>query len=168
MHRLGRIVCLALLVGCARRQPAELARTTPWATARDHGRYVTVNGLGIFAITLGGGRDVLLLHGNPASTYSWRKVMGPLAARYRIHVIDLPGFGFSDKPDDASYPLAAVCARACGRRSTIRPSSPTPTSTPITRRCAAVVGRMPSSRASTRRRRRSGRRACGRSAPRLW
>jgi len=45
----------------------------------------------------------VLLHGNPASTYSWRKVMGPLAARYRIHVIDLPGFGFSDKPDDASY-----------------------------------------------------------------
>jgi len=57
MHRLGRIVCLALLVGCAHRQPAELARTTPWATARDHGRYVAVNGLRVFAITLGGGRD---------------------------------------------------------------------------------------------------------------
>src|SRR2546427_5073862 len=113
MHRLGRIVCLGLLVGCARRQPVELARTTPWATARDHGRYVTVNGLGVFAITLGSGRDVVLLHGNPASTYSWRKVMGPLAARYRVHAIDLPGFGFSDKPD-ASYDTAWLAGAVVG------------------------------------------------------
>ena len=114
MRRLGPIVCLALLVGCAHPQPAELARTTAWSTARDRGRYVTVNGLRLFAITLGSGRDVVLLHGNPASTYSWRKVMGPLAARYRVHAIDLPGFGFSDKPGDASYDTAWLAATVLG------------------------------------------------------
>ena len=114
MRRFGWIVSLLLLVGCARRQPVELARTTPWATARDHGRYVTVNGLRVFAITLGSGRDVVLLHGNPASTYSWRKVMGPLAARYRVHAIDLPGFGFSDKPGDASYDVPWLAGAVLG------------------------------------------------------
>ena len=114
MRRLAAIVCLALLVGCARREPAELARTTSWAMARDQGRYVTVNGLKVFAITLGRGRDVVLLHGNPASAYSWRKVMGPLAGRYRVHAIDLPGFGFSDKPGDAPYDTPWLAAAVLG------------------------------------------------------
>ena len=103
VRRIGPIVCLALLVGCVHPQPAELARTAPWATARDHGRYVAVNGLRLFAIPL-----------NPASTYSWRKVMGPLAARYRVHAIDLPGFGFSDKPRDASYDTAWLAGAVLG------------------------------------------------------
>jgi pimeloyl-ACP methyl ester carboxylesterase len=114
VRRLGRVVCLALLVGCAHPQPAELARTTAWATARDHGHYVGVNGLRLFTITLGGGRDVVLLHGYPASTYSWRKVIEPLAARYRVHAIDLPGFGFSDKPSDASYDTAWLAGAVLG------------------------------------------------------
>jgi pimeloyl-ACP methyl ester carboxylesterase len=97
------LCCLTLLAACAHPQPAELAQTTSYALAREHGRFVSVGGLHMFAITRGTGRDVVLLHGNPASTYSWRKVIEPLAARYRVHAVDLPGYGFSDKPKDASY-----------------------------------------------------------------
>jgi pimeloyl-ACP methyl ester carboxylesterase len=82
--------------------PAELARTTPYELARKEGHYVTVDGLQVFAITAGHGRDVVLIHGNPSNTYSWRKVVTPLAQRYRVHAIDLPGYGFSDKPSDES------------------------------------------------------------------
>ncbi len=42
---------------------------------------------------------VLLLHGLGHSTHGWRRVVEPLArAGYRIMAVDLPGFGYSDKP----------------------------------------------------------------------
>ena len=52
---------------------------------------------------LGAGPAVLLLHGWPTSSYLWRNVMGPIAERNRVVAIDLPGFGGSSKPPDASY-----------------------------------------------------------------
>ncbi len=99
---LAAVLLLAVAAGCGA-APAELARTTPYELARSEGRYVTVNGLQTFAITAGAGRPVLLIHGNPSNTYSWRKVIRPLATRYRVDAIDLPGYGFSDKPRDAPY-----------------------------------------------------------------
>jgi pimeloyl-ACP methyl ester carboxylesterase len=97
------VIVLAVLAACARVPPAELVRTTPFTLARERGRFVEVHGLRLFAITLGDGRDVVLIHGNGASTYSWRHVLEPLAARYRVHALDLPGYGFSDKPEDGRY-----------------------------------------------------------------
>ncbi len=99
-----------LVGGCHRgAPPAELARTTPYELARKEGHYVTVDGLQVFAITAGNGRDVVLIHGNPSNTYSWRKVIAPLAKHYRVHAIDLPGYGFSDKPcDDSRYTTEAL------------------------------------------------------------
>lgn len=46
----------------------------------------------------GSGRPILLLHGNPSSGYSWRKVMPTLARWGRAIAIDHMGFGESDKP----------------------------------------------------------------------
>ena len=104
--RLGALLgtaFLALLAACGGIQPSDLARTTSYTLARTQGRFVDVEGLRIFAITQGAGRDIVLIHGNPASTYSWRKIITPLASRYRVHAIDLPGYGFSDKPADGAY-----------------------------------------------------------------
>jgi pimeloyl-ACP methyl ester carboxylesterase len=103
MRKLIVIAATVLAAACGRPTPLELARTTTFELAREHGRHVEIDGLQLFAITLGTGRDVLLLHGNPASTYSWRKVIEPLAEHFRVHAIDLPGYGFSDKPSDATY-----------------------------------------------------------------
>ena len=52
---------------------------------------------------LGSGPPVLLVHGWPTSSFLWRGVMKPIAERNRVIAIDLPGFGGSDKPTDASY-----------------------------------------------------------------
>lgn len=104
----------ALLCACGQPTPRELAATTSYRLARDHGRYRAADGLQLFSIEVGSGPEVVLLHGNPTSTYTWREIVRPLAQRYRVYAFDFPGFGFSDKPRDASYStswLASVVDR---------------------------------------------------------
>jgi len=62
-------------------------------------RYLRVGNLRISYTDAGEGPAVLLLHGLGHSTHGWRKVVEPLAAAgYRVMAVDLPGFGWSDKP----------------------------------------------------------------------
>jgi pimeloyl-ACP methyl ester carboxylesterase/putative sterol carrier protein len=49
------------------------------------------------AFTLGRGQPVLLLHGLGANKLSWLPLLGPLAERYRVIAVDLPGHGESTK-----------------------------------------------------------------------
>src|ERR1700739_2294923 len=49
---------------------------------------------------------LLLVHGFPTSSIDWHDVVDGLTATHRVCVLDLPGFGFSDKPRDESYTLA--------------------------------------------------------------
>jgi pimeloyl-ACP methyl ester carboxylesterase len=101
---LGTLIGLTLLASaCSPADPAELLRESSWELAREHGRFVQVNGLELFAIADGSGSDIVLVHGMIDSTFTWRLVVPLLAPHYRVHVVDLPGFGFSDKPDDAGY-----------------------------------------------------------------
>lgn len=51
----------------------------------------------------GTGEPVLLIHGWPTSSHLWRDTMPAMAANNRVIAMDLPGFGRSDKPLDASY-----------------------------------------------------------------
>ncbi len=46
---------------------------------------------------------VLLLHGFPASSFQYRELIPRLAGRYRVIAPDLPGFGFTEVPDDRAY-----------------------------------------------------------------
>lgn len=55
------------------------------------------------------GDPVVLLHGWPQHWYAWRRVIGPLAERYRVHCPDLRGFGWSDAPP-GSYEKATLAA----------------------------------------------------------
>ena len=64
---------------------------------------VRSDGLDLAYRELGSGPPALLLHGWPTSSYLWRDVMPPIAERNRVIAMDLPGFGASDKPPDASY-----------------------------------------------------------------
>ncbi len=45
-------------------------------------------------------QPLLLLHGLGDSLAGWAQVVRPLAQRYRVHLIDLPGHGLSDRPPD--------------------------------------------------------------------
>jgi pimeloyl-ACP methyl ester carboxylesterase len=45
-------------------------------------------------------QPLLLLHGLGDSLAGWAQVAGPLARKYRVHLIDLPGHGLSHRPPD--------------------------------------------------------------------
>ena len=63
-----------------------------------------VDGLRMHVVDEGEGPPVLLLHGEPTSSYLWRNVIPPLVARgYRAVAPDLIGFGRSDKPADIAW-----------------------------------------------------------------
>jgi pimeloyl-ACP methyl ester carboxylesterase len=60
----------------------------------------------------GEGEPVLLLHGIAHSCRAWDRVIVPLAERYDVVALDLPGCGLSDKPDtDYSLGSQAVAVR---------------------------------------------------------
>ncbi|MUL63036.1 hypothetical protein BOO86_01055 [Mycobacterium sp. CBMA 234] len=48
---------------------------------------------------------LLMVHGFPTSSIDWQDVAGELSSSHRVCVLDLPGFGFSDKPKGAGYTL---------------------------------------------------------------
>jgi pimeloyl-ACP methyl ester carboxylesterase len=46
---------------------------------------------------------VLLLHGFPTSSFQYRELIPRLADRYRVIAPDLPGFGFTEVPNERHY-----------------------------------------------------------------
>jgi pimeloyl-ACP methyl ester carboxylesterase len=65
---------------------------------------VRARGLRISTLTMGEGPDVLLLHGLGAAKSSFFDTAAALSRDgYRVHALDLPGFGNSSKPALASY-----------------------------------------------------------------
>ncbi len=45
----------------------------------------------------GTGLPIVLVHGTPSSSFLWRKVVPPLAERFSVHVLDLVGYGESER-----------------------------------------------------------------------
>ena len=68
-------------------------------------RRVQVDGINVFYREAGPADApvVLLLHGFPASSFQYRELIPRLADRYRVIAPDLPGFGFTEVPEDRSY-----------------------------------------------------------------
>lgn len=87
------------LTGCLSVRPfAEIRKEVP------QDQFLPLHGRLVHVEQAGTGEPVVLLHGFGASTYSWRKVMPGLAARFRVVAIDLNGFGYTERPRDlASY-----------------------------------------------------------------
>ena len=61
--------------------------------------FVEVHGSKIHYIDEGKGEPILLLHGNPTSSYLWRNIIPHLTDNARCIAPDLIGMGKSDKPD---------------------------------------------------------------------
>jgi pimeloyl-ACP methyl ester carboxylesterase len=70
---------------------------------------VPVGRLKLSTLTMGEGPDLLLLHGLGSAKSSFFDTAAALSRRYRVHALDLPGFGRSSKPASAPYgaPYAA-------------------------------------------------------------
>jgi pimeloyl-ACP methyl ester carboxylesterase len=71
-----------------------------WA---ERGKRMDVGGHRLFVIDQAAARDeaepLLVLHGFPSCSFDWRHVLGQLAERRRVILLDFLGFGLSDKPD---------------------------------------------------------------------
>ena len=61
-------------------------------------QYFDFDGMRMHYLDEGSGDPVLLLHGEPTWSYLYRKMVTPLAARFRVVAPDYLGFGRSDKP----------------------------------------------------------------------
>ncbi|WP_422749350.1 alpha/beta fold hydrolase [Mycobacterium sp. WMMD1722] len=72
---------------------------------RTHHRYAEIAGRRIFYREAGDPADpaVVLLHGTPASSHMYRRLIPALADRYHVIAPDYPGFGHSDVPPAAEF-----------------------------------------------------------------
>ncbi|EGN93691.1 hypothetical protein SERLA73DRAFT_189418 [Serpula lacrymans var. lacrymans S7.3] len=68
-------------------------------------RTVSADGVDIFYREAGdpAAPTVLLLHGYPASSFSYRNLIMALAPKYHVIAPDLPGFGFTVVPTERNY-----------------------------------------------------------------
>jgi pimeloyl-ACP methyl ester carboxylesterase len=73
-----------------------------WSGLEAYARTIdlTQSGLNLYVYDTGESESpaVVLIHGLGDESDSWRHVVEPLSARYRVVAADLPGFGRSDKP----------------------------------------------------------------------
>ena len=67
-------------------------------------RFTTVQGHRLAHVETGSGDPVVLLHGNPTSSFLWRSVLPPLAGLGRLIAPDLVGHGDSDKLPERDGP----------------------------------------------------------------
>lgn len=64
--------------------------------------------------SFGHGADVVLVHGTPTSSVVWRQVLARLSDSYRLHVLDLPGYGQSAKFEGQDVRLRALARSLAG------------------------------------------------------
>jgi magnesium chelatase accessory protein len=77
---------------------------------RAHSRFVHAGGLRWHVQQLGGGPELLLVHGTGASTHSWRALAPLLARRFAVTAFDLPGHGFTTGTPRGGMSLTAMSA----------------------------------------------------------
>ena len=87
-----------------RSRPSDDLLEVPLASIRK----VEADGVHIFYREAGdaGAPVVLLLHGFPASSFMFRELIPRLADQYRVIAPDLPGFGFTEVPEQRKYVYA--------------------------------------------------------------
>ncbi len=111
-------ILVVVLAGCASTstpaprasapsQPSSVDLALPWP-AKTHYRFATVNGRRIFYREAGtlGQPVLLLLHGFPASSHTYRELIPLLSGRYHVVAPDYLGSGFSDRPSPNEQPYS--------------------------------------------------------------
>jgi pimeloyl-ACP methyl ester carboxylesterase len=108
---------VALGLGFFRGQAAFREQHPASDLAPPDGRFVTAGADRIFVQTAGpdSGPPIIFLHGTGAWSELWRSTLDAVGnAGYRAIAIDLPPFGFSDRPADRRYGRADQARRIIG------------------------------------------------------
>jgi pimeloyl-ACP methyl ester carboxylesterase len=85
----------------------ELVPPVPGKDLVDYGTFNEIDGMQIHLEHEGSGVPIILIHGYTSTLYTWRFNIHELAANgFSVWSLDLPGFGYSDKPKDFGYTLA--------------------------------------------------------------
>ena len=73
-------------------------------------RTINIDGVDVFFREAGhrGSPGLLLLHGQPCSSFYFRTIIGPLSEVAHVVAPDLPGFGFTKAPENYSYTFDAM------------------------------------------------------------
>jgi pimeloyl-ACP methyl ester carboxylesterase len=80
---------------------------------RSAGSFFRALGVGSFVREAGAGEAVVLLHGLPASSFLYRRVIGHLSADgFRALAFDLPGLGLAERPAGFDYSIRGLGAFA--------------------------------------------------------
>jgi pimeloyl-ACP methyl ester carboxylesterase len=109
---LPSIVLSGFRLVAARRETASRSAAAP-----STGHFVRAGDVEMFVQETGpqSGAPVLLIHGTGAWSEIWRRTLDTLAASgYRAVAIDMPPFGFSDRPATADYGDEAQARRILG------------------------------------------------------
>ncbi len=69
------------------------------------GPAVTYETVRIHYMEEGNGEPLVLVHSIGQSMYTWRSLFYSLAQSYRVIAVDLPGFGYSGRPEEYSYTI---------------------------------------------------------------
>lgn len=83
----------------------------------EHSWFTTVDGVRVHYQEAGdeNAPAMILIHGFISSTMVWNEVFLPLAkAGFRVIALDLPGYGYSEKPRDGAYTIEAQARVVAG------------------------------------------------------
>ena len=108
VERLLVMLCVMSLSGCGLFINKIPSGEIPNKTAVDH--FVKVKGLDFhYTEYPGTGKNIVLLHGFAASTYTWEHVARLLNKEgHHVWALDIKGFGWSEKPLDSRYDVGAL------------------------------------------------------------
>jgi len=67
------------------------------------GTLTNISGLNIHVLAAGNDMPMILIHGFMGMAYDWRFNIQQLAKYFSVYALDLPGFGYSDKPLSFDY-----------------------------------------------------------------
>jgi pimeloyl-ACP methyl ester carboxylesterase len=87
------------------------------AASPEIGKSIVAGGIRTNYLEAGQGAPVVMIHGSgPGVTAyaNWRLVMPKLAERFRVLAPDMVGFGYTERPADASYSMDAWVAHIVG------------------------------------------------------
>ncbi len=78
----------------------------PTPSGKSQVKLVNIDGANISYLEEGTGKPIVMVHGIPSISHIWERLTDDLSITNRVIVIDLPGFGYSDPPQNNDYTIS--------------------------------------------------------------